>query len=134
MQPVAILNCGSEELVLRIWIGPTEEQDILFAQAKEKSEVAMTSEVMARLIAMSSNLTVKSITIHDLREIQNQLVFLSQIDITQGVVGKTVPIRPSNAIPLAIRMKMPVFINKDIFGKVPEMALKPESTGLIIMI
>ena len=118
--PIVVLKAKeNEETLLPIWIGLFEADSIVRELQKIEPPRPMTYELLKNIIESLSG-KVEKVVITDLRD----STYYAEIYITQGVNTIVVDSRPSDAINLAIRTGVPIFVNPEVLekSKVP----KPE--------
>jgi bifunctional DNase/RNase len=111
-QRVVILKEKSAERYLPIWIGPAEADAIAVKLQEYQVPRPLTHDLLGNVIG-ALGAAVNSIIVCDLR---NDTFFAK---IILAVDGKQVEIdsRPSDAIALAVRMKVPIFAEEAVLDK-----------------
>jgi len=111
--PVIVLKEKGGQKTLPIWIGLFEAQSIALAMENIKPPRPLTHDLAKSLIEKLHG-QVERVVINDLRN----NTFYAKILIRQN--GKTIQVdsRPSDAIALALRIKIPIFIEEEVLDKV----------------
>jgi len=111
-QRVVILKEKDAERFLPIWIGPAEADAIAVKLQEYQVPRPLTHDLLGNVIG-ALGATVHSIIVSDL---QNDTFFAK---IILAVDGKQVEIdsRPSDAIALAVRIKVPIFAEEAVLEK-----------------
>lgn len=111
-QRVVILKEKDAERFLPIWIGPAEADAIAVKLQEYQVPRPLTHDLLGNVIG-ALGATVNSIIVSDL---QNDTFFAK---IILAVDGKQVEIdsRPSDAIALAVRVKVPIFAEEAVLEK-----------------
>jgi len=117
-QRLVILRDASGEVCLPIWIGPYETEAITIALQEIEVARPQTHDLIKGILhALNARLT--QIEINALRDD----VFYSKLIIESGSNILEVDSRPSDAIALAVRFRVPILVDKSIFaiaGILPE--------------
>lgn len=111
--PVIILKEKKGNKTLPIWIGLFEAQAIALALENVKPPRPLTHD-LAKLLIEKLNGKVEKVVINDLRN----NTFYAQILIRKDGEDLQIDSRPSDAIALALRLKVPIFINEVVLDKV----------------
>lgn len=111
-QRVVILKEKTSERYLPIWIGPAEADAIAVKLQEYQVPRPLTHDLLGNIIG-ALGAAVSSIIVCDLR---NDTFFAK---IVLSVDGKQVEIdsRPSDAIALAVRVKVPIFAEETVLDK-----------------
>jgi bifunctional DNase/RNase len=111
-QRVVILKEKLAERYLPIWIGPAEADAIAVKLQEYQVPRPLTHDLLGNVI-VALGATVNSIIVCDLR---NDTFFAK---IILAIDGKMVEIdsRPSDAIALAVRVKVPIFAEETVLDK-----------------
>ncbi len=111
-QRVVILKEKAADRYLPIWIGPAEADAIAVKLQDVSVPRPLTHDLLGNVISELGG-SVNSIIVHDL---QNDTFFAK---IVLNVNGKSVEIdsRPSDALALAVRSKVPVFTEEAVLSK-----------------
>jgi len=119
--PVIVLKEKKGEKTLPIWIGLFEAQAIALAMENVKPPRPLTHDLAKSLIEKLHG-KVDKVVITDL--INN--TFYARILIRRNGENLQVDSRPSDAIALAIRLKVPIFIDETVLNKVAGEPIKDE--------
>jgi bifunctional DNase/RNase len=111
-QRVVILKEKASERYLPIWIGPAEADAIAVKLQDVTVPRPLTHDLLGSVIS-SLGASVNSIIVNDLR---NDTFFAK---IVLAVDGKQIEVdaRPSDAIALAVRVKVPIFAEEAVLEK-----------------
>jgi len=107
--PVIVLKEKSGDKTLPIWIGLFEAQSIALAMENIKPPRPLTHDLAKSLIEKLKG-KVDKVVINDLRN----NTFYAKILIRQNGEDIQVDSRPSDAIALALRLKVPIFIEEEV--------------------
>lgn len=102
---------------LPIWIGPAEAEAITVELQNMEVTRPLTHDLLKSVITEMGG-TVKHIQVSDLRDD----IFYAVIVIDQNGEELEIDSRPSDAIALAVRVKVPIYVAE----KVMEIAIQPE--------
>ena len=111
--PVIVLKEKTGEKTLPIWIGLFEAQAIALALENVKPPRPLTHDLAKSLIEKLKG-KVDKVVISDLKN----NTFYAQILIRKNGESIKVDSRPSDAIALALRLDVPIFINEIVLDKV----------------
>lgn len=111
--PVIVLKEKNGSKTLPIWIGLFEAQSIALAMENVKPPRPLTHDLAKSLIEKLKG-KVDGVVINDLRH----NTFYARILIRQNGESIQVDSRPSDAIALALRLKVPIFIEEEVLDKV----------------
>ncbi len=111
--PVMVLKEKTGEKTLPIWIGLFEAQAIALALENVKPPRPLTHDLAKSLIEKLEG-KVDKVVISDLKN----NTFYAQILIRKNGVSIKVDSRPSDAIALALRLNVPIFIDETVLDKV----------------
>jgi len=111
--PVIVLQEKKGEKTLPIWIGLFEAQAIALALENVKPPRPLTHDLAKSLIEKLRG-KVDRVVISDLRN----NTFYARIVMRQNGENFQVDSRPSDAIALALRLKVPIFIEEMVLDKV----------------
>ena len=109
---VAILKEDSSERYLPIWIGPCEADSITVRLQNLEMARPLTHDILAQTISELGG-KVLHVSIHDLR---NDVVYAS-IVIEQNSEQIELDARPSDALALAVRTDIPIFVTTEVMKK-----------------
>ena len=109
---VVVLKEEDEERYLPIWIGPFEADAITIGLQNVQMTRPLTHDLL-RAIIDQMDASISHIQVNDLRND----TFYAQIVVEQN--GRTLEIdsRPSDAIALAVRVNVPIYVAKDVMEK-----------------
>ncbi len=113
--PIIILRDETNERVLPIWVGPVEANAIALQVENVTTPRPMTHDLLRQVLAQLGG-TLTRVIIHDLRE----STFYAYLEILRrlpdgGEERHLVDARPSDALALSLRTKVPVFVNVQVF-------------------
>ena len=111
--PVIVLKEKTGEKTLPIWIGLFEAQAIALALENVKPPRPLTHDLAKSLIEKLKE-KVDKVVISDLRN----NTFYAQILIKRNGESIKVDSRPSDAIAIALRLNVPIFIDEAVLDKV----------------
>jgi len=111
--PVIVLKEKEGEKTLPIWVGLFEAQSIALALENVRPPRPLTHDLAKSLIEKLKG-KVDRIVINDLRN----NTFYARILIKQNGKSIQVDSRPSDAIALALRLKVPIYIDEAVLDKV----------------
>ncbi len=111
--PVIVLKEKGGDKTLPIWIGLFEAQAIALALENVKPPRPLTHDLAKSLIE-KLNGRVDRVVISDLR----QNTFYARILMRRNGEALQVDSRPSDAIALALRLKVPIFIDETVLDKI----------------
>ena len=111
-QRLVILKDLDQERFLPIWIGPFEAEAITIKLQDVDVKRPLTHDLLNKLIA-ELGATVSHVLVNELR---NDTYYAH---IVIGINGKTMEIdsRPSDAMALAVRADVPIFVAEDVMEK-----------------
>lgn len=121
---VAILKDEAGERYLPIWIGPSEADAITVELQDIEMARPLTHDVLQTTIA-DLGAAVSHIVIRDLRND----VFYALIVLDQNGQKLEIDSRPSDAMALAVRVRVPIFVADEVMdeaGIVPERDMEEE--------
>jgi bifunctional DNase/RNase len=108
--PIIILRDESNERVLPIWVGPVEANAIALQVENVSTPRPMTHDLLGRVVAELGG-TLARVIIHDLKD----STFYAYLEILKGDERILVDARPSDALALSLRTKVPIFVNVAVF-------------------
>lgn len=111
-QPVIILKESSTSRYLPIWIGQFEATAILMEIQGIRPSRPLTHDLLKTVIDKLSA-EVESVVISDLKE----GTFYAQIHMSINSSKLQIDARPSDAIALAVRTKVPIFANESVLDQ-----------------
>ncbi len=124
---VAILKDEVSERYLPIWIGPCEADAITVELQEVELARPLTHDILATTIAELGG-SVSHILIRDLRND----VFYAHILVNQNDERLEIDARPSDAMALAVRAKVPIYVEETVMeqaGITPEDDIEEELDG-----
>lgn len=115
---VVVLKDQASDRYLPIWIGPFEAEAIRVELQGVEVTRPLTHDLLKSVIVQLGG-EVEQILINDLRND----TFFARLEVKSN--GRTIEIdsRPSDAIALAVRLKVPIFVDDSVMEKA---AIKPE--------
>ena len=108
-QPVIILKDAESHRFLPIWIGQFEATSILMEMQGVKPPRPLTHDLL-RTIIDNLQASVIQIVINDLKD----GTFFAKIHIEKDTAQLEIDARPSDAIALAVRAKVPIFADEKV--------------------
>ena len=111
-QPVIILKDAESHRFLPIWIGQFEATSILMEIQGIKPSRPLTHDLLKSIIE-KLEATVQRIVINDLKD----GTFYARIHMTKNSRKLEIDARPSDAIALAVRIKVPIFAAEKVVDK-----------------
>lgn len=118
-QRIVVLKEVNFERYLPIWIGPYEAESITIALQEIEVARPQTHDLLKNLI-LSMNSRLLRVEISELKED----VFYGNLVIDHDGVEVNVDSRPSDALAVAVRTRVPIFVDIDVMesaGIVPEL-------------
>ncbi|MEO6222593.1 MAG: bifunctional nuclease family protein [Vicinamibacterales bacterium] len=119
--PIIILRDEVQERVLPIWVGPVEANAIALQIENVSTHRPMTHDLLRHVIEEMGGHLVRTI-IHDLHE----STFYAFLEIHTGDERLLVDARPSDALALALRAKVPIYVNDQVFEHVKTVDFVPQ--------
>jgi len=116
--PIVVLKAkDDDETVLPIWIGAFEANGIAMRLQEVDPPRPMTYELLKTVITELGG-TVERVVINDLKD----STYYAEIHILQGNNKLIIDSRPSDAINVALRFGVPIFVAEEVLEKsrVPE--------------
>ena len=111
-QRVVILKEKESDRYLPIWIGPAEADAIAVKLQDLSVPRPLTHDLLGTIIDSLGG-TIDHILVNDL---QND-TFYAKITIQTNGESKEIDCRPSDAVALAVRAKVPIFANEEVMDK-----------------
>jgi uncharacterized protein len=111
-QPIVLLKEQEGERYLPIWIGTSEATAIAFALQGVVTARPMTHDLMKNMLE-ELDVRVDRILITELRE----GTFYAVIEMARNGTPLEISSRPSDAIALAVRLGVPIFVHEDVLGE-----------------
>jgi uncharacterized protein len=124
---VVILKDVDSDRYLPIWIGPCEADAITVTLQEMEVSRPLTHDLLKNVIGEMGG-EVEQIVISDLRSD----VFYARIIMAVGGKRLEIDSRPSDALALAVRLHVPVYIEEAVMDKaavLPEEEMETESAG-----
>jgi len=115
---VVVLKDASSDRYLPIWIGPFEAEAIRVELQGVEVTRPLTHDLLKSVITNLGG-ELKQIVINDLR---NDTYF-AQLEVAQNGRDVEIDSRPSDAIALAVRLKVPIFVDDSVMERA---AITPE--------
>lgn len=108
--PIIILRDETNERVLPIWVGPVEANAIALQVENVPTPRPMTHDLLRHVMAeLGGRLT--RVIIHDLKE----STFYAYLEVERDGERLLIDARPSDALALSLRTKVPIFVNVSVF-------------------
>ena len=111
-QRVVILKEKASDRYLPIWIGPAEADAIAVKLQDLSVPRPLTHDLLGTIIDSLGG-TIDHILVSD---IEND-TFFAKITIQANGESKEIDCRPSDAVALAVRAKVPIFANEEVMDK-----------------
>ena len=119
--PIIILRDDANERVLPIWVGPVEANAIALQIENVATPRPMTHDLLRHVLEeLGGRLT--RVIIHDLKD----STFYAYLEITKDDERILVDARPSDALALSLRAKVPIFVNPAVFEHVNAVDMAPQ--------
>ena len=109
---VVILKDEAEKRWLPIWIGPYEAKMISLALEKIKPIRPLPHDLIKNILD-SLDVIVTRIVICNIK----QNTYFASISLKSGHIEKEIDARPSDAIALALRIDIPIYVTEDVLNK-----------------
>ncbi len=119
--PIIILRDEAQERVLPIWVGPVEANAIALQIENVSTQRPMTHDLLRSVIAEMGGRLTRAI-IHDLHD----STFYAFLEIEIGDERMLIDARPSDALALSLRAKVPIFVNAQVFEHVKAVDFVPQ--------
>ncbi|OGL45797.1 MAG: hypothetical protein A2149_02260 [Candidatus Schekmanbacteria bacterium RBG_16_38_11] len=120
--PIVILKDLEKKLTLPIWVGYFEATAIALELEKTATPRPMTHDLLKNMI-LTLGATVRNIVINDLKN--NTFYALIKIQSPSG--NLEIDSRPSDAIALALRLGVPIFVEEEVLKKAKSFDLSKDS-------
>jgi len=111
----------AQERVLPIWVGPVEANAIALQIENVSTQRPMTHDLLRAVIAEMGGQLTRAI-IHDLQD----STFYAFLEIQIGDERMLIDARPSDALALSLRAKVPIFVNEQVFEHVKAVDFVPQ--------
>jgi len=119
--PIIILRDEAHERVLPIWVGPVEANAIALQIENANTPRPMTHDLL-RLVIEALDGRITRVLIHELSD----GTFYAFLEIYRGAERLLVDARPSDALALALRAKVPIFVNETVLEHVKAVDFAPQ--------
>ncbi len=119
--PIIILRDDTNERVLPIWVGPVEANAIALQVENVSTPRPMTHDLLRHVMAeLGGRLT--RVIIHDLKD----STFYAFLEVERDGERILIDARPSDALALSLRSKVPIFVNVSVFEHVRGADVAPQ--------
>jgi uncharacterized protein len=119
--PIIILRNDERDRVLPIWVGPVEANAIALQIENVATQRPMTHDLLRTVITDMGGQLTRAI-IHELRD----STFYAYLEIEMGEERLLIDARPSDALALSLRAKVPIFVDEQIFEHVKAVDFVPQ--------
>jgi bifunctional DNase/RNase len=119
--PVVLLEEVQGARVMPIWVGVFEARAIAMEMEKVVPPRPMTHDLIKQILE-GVQAQVTNVVITALKE----NTFYAQIGLTTSTTTVQVDARPSDAIALALRVNVPIFVAKAVFDNAPALDLRQQ--------
>lgn len=120
--PVVILKEIGGQRTVPIWIGILEASAIASELEGVKYLRPMTHDLLKNFLE-SMDVKVSKIEVSDLKE----NTYYALIHMTHNGKKMTIDARPSDALALSLRIKVPIFVSEDVINRSPHIELESKS-------
>lgn len=110
--PVIILNSRQVNKVLPIWIGDLEAKTIAVILQNIKTQRPLTHELVMNTIEIMGGKLIK-VVINRVEE----HTFYATIHVAKGEEKIEIDSRPSDAIAIALKNRVPIFVNRELMER-----------------
>lgn len=107
--PIIILKNEKTNDILPIWIGPLEATSILMKLEKIEAPRPMTHDLLVKIFEQNK-IKIKQIMITSIKD----NTYYAKIIYKSGFRLKNLDARPSDAISLALRTNIPIFVSSQV--------------------
>ncbi len=112
--PILILSdVNNEEDLYPIWIGVSEAEGIIMKQSGVETPRPMTYDLIVNIIENLGGI-VKEVSITDIKD----NAYIAEITIEQNGNEVKIDARPSDAVNIALRFDVPIYLNQEVVKKV----------------
>jgi bifunctional DNase/RNase len=111
-QPIVLLKERDGDRFLPIWIGQPEANAIAFGQQGIVTQRPMTHDLL-KLLLEEFNVSVERIVITELKE----GTFYATIRMMSNGTVHEISSRPSDAIALAVRVRVPIYASEEVLDE-----------------
>ena len=122
--PIVILKDTNSDTCLPIWIGLAEATSIASALKKVDIQRPMTHDLLKNTIEILGA-RVGKVAIVDL--VDN--TFYAKVELRLGEEIKVLDARPSDALALAVRLEVPIYVNKDVLDRAQATLIPVDASG-----
>jgi hypothetical protein len=109
--PIVVLKDADERRALLIWVGEAEANAILMGLEKIQPPRPMTHDLLLNAVKLLNG-KITGIRVSDMRD----STFFAEIDVEVGGEVKVLDARPSDAIALAMRVDVPIFVAEPVMA------------------
>ncbi|HVS02368.1 MAG TPA: bifunctional nuclease family protein [Thermoanaerobaculia bacterium] len=121
--PIVVLREQEGPLFLPIWIGVFEANAIALRIEGVQPPRPLTHDLL-RSVFEHLRVAIDKIVISDLRD----NTFFALIHVMQGDQATTIDARPSDAIALALRAEVPIFVTRDVLDRAKAVELATDAS------
>ena len=112
--PILILSdAKNEEDLYPIWIGVSEAEGIIMKQSGVETPRPMTYDLIVNIIESLGG-EVKNVSIVDMKD----NAYIAEITLEQNGNEIKIDARPSDAVNIALRFEVPIYLNEKVVKKV----------------
>jgi hypothetical protein len=122
--PIIILKDLGGEKSLPIWVGYPEATAIALQMESVTTPRPMTHDLIKNILS-SMNVTVNYICVNDIKD----STFYAIISMGAGSGAVEVDSRPSDAIAVALRLKVPIYVNQKVLDGAREFEAPPPAAA-----
>ena len=120
--PVVILKEIGGKRTVPIWIGILEASAIASELEGVKYLRPMTHDLLKNILE-SMDVKVNKVEVCDLKE----NTYYALIHMTHNGKKMTIDARPSDALALSLRIKVPIFVSEDVINQSPQIQLESKA-------
>jgi len=110
--PIVVLEDPLSDQILPIWIGVFEANAIALSLEGIPTPRPMTHDLIKNFLDQL-NITVEKIVVNDVRD----NTFYANIHCRQNDIPYLIDSRPSDAIALALRVNVPIYVDEEVIKK-----------------
>ncbi len=110
---VMLVDVNNEEDIYPIWIGVAEAEGIILQKSDVKTPRPLTYDLLKNIIVQLGG-NVKHISITDMKD----NAYIAEIVVEQNGKEIVIDSRPSDAINIALRFNVPIYLNEEVVNKV----------------
>lgn len=122
--PIVVLKVPDQEVCLPIWIGVQEASSIASTLKGIESPRPMTHDLLQNTIDLLGA-RVGKVSIVDL--VEN--TFYAKIELRLGEEIKVLDARPSDALALAVRLEVPIYVNTEVLDRAQATLIPVDASG-----